>query len=346
MLFPAVGFALFLLPVWVISWALHGWHRVNKLFLLVASYLFYAAWDWRFCGLLFASSVGNHLIAKVIHVAPDRQRRLVLYGCIAANLAVLGWFKYWGFFAANADDFLVSVGLEPSVPLMGVILPVGISFFTFHAISYVVDVYRGTMSPARSLLDVLLYISFFPHLVAGPIVRASCFLPQLAHPTDRDDIRLSAALVLIVSGLVKKVLIADYLASALVDPAFLDPQRQSAIVLWLGVYGYAVQIFCDFYGYTDMAIGIAALFGYRFPMNFNQPYRSVSLQEFWTRWHISLSSWLRDYLYIPLGGSHRGQRRTCVNLLATMALGGLWHGASWTSCFGVCCMGWLWQSAA
>ena len=330
MLFPTVGFALFFLPVFLTSWALHRWHVANKLFLVAASYVFYAAWDWRFCGLLFASSVGNHLVARFIDRTPGPGRRLALIGCIAANLGILGWFKYWGFFAASADDLLMSIGVGNVLPLMEVVLPVGISFFTFHAISYVVDVYRRQMAPARSLLDVLLYISFFPHLVAGPIVRASYFLPQLTHPVDRRAIKLTAAITLIVSGLVKKVLIADYLAGTLADPAFLDPQTQTAVGLWFGMYGYAVQIYCDFSGYTDMAIGIAALFGYRFPLNFNQPYRSVSLREFWTRWHISLSSWLRDYVYIPLGGNRSGPAQTCVNLLTTMMIGGLWHGANWT----------------
>lgn len=209
-------------------------------------------------------------------------------------------------------------------------LPVGISFFTFQGISYVVDVARGDARAARDPLDVFLYISFFPHLVAGPIVRAANFLPQLAAPLSRDRVPLVMAGLLILGGLFKKMVIANGLATGLVDPVFADPAAHGALDLWLATYGYAIQIYCDFSAYSDIAIGVAALLGFHFPRNFDQPYRARSLAEFWRRWHISLSSFLRDYLYRPLGGNRRGPRRTMANLLIVMLLGGLWHGAAWT----------------
>jgi alginate O-acetyltransferase complex protein AlgI len=330
MLFPTFGFALFFLPVFLASWMLQGQPVARKLLLLAASYVFYAAWSPYFCALILASSLGNHAAAHIVARLHGKQKTAAVSVAIAADLAVLGWFKYYGFFALSLDSLLSSLGLPQVLPLLDIILPVGVSFFTFHAISYVVDVYRGHTPPARSTLDALLYVAFFPHLVAGPIVRASYFLPQMQKEPEPDDIKAVAAVVLILWGLVKKVLIADCLASELVDPAFMDPSAHGAVDLWLAAYGYAAQIFCDFSAYTDMATGIAALLGYRFPPNFNRPYGSASLSEFWTRWHISLSSWLRDYLYIPLGGNRHGSWRTCANLMATMILGGLWHGANWT----------------
>ena len=213
------------------------------------------------------------------------------------------------------------------MPFLGLILPIGISFFTFHGISYVVDVYRQEVAVCRRLDDMLLYLSFFPQLVAGPIVRAAFFLPQLYAPAP-ERLPIGPPLMLITAGLFKKVIVANYLATGLVDPVFFDPKNFAALDLLLAAYGYAIQIYCDFSGYTDMAIGLAALLGYRFPPNFNQPYRASSFQEFWRRWHISLSSWLRDYLYKPLGGSRHGHLRTTFALMTTMLLGGLWHGAA------------------
>jgi D-alanyl-lipoteichoic acid acyltransferase DltB (MBOAT superfamily) len=221
-----------------------------------------------------------------------------------------------------------AAGLTHELPFIEVILPVGISFFTFHGISYVVDVYRGDVAVCRRLVDMLLYISFFPQLVAGPIVRAAFFLPQLNRGTPA-RIAAAPALLMILGGLFKKVVIANYIATDLVDPVFFDPESFPAIDLLAAVYGYAVQIYCDFSAYSDIAIGIAALLGYYFPRNFNQPYRAGSFQDFWRRWHISLSSWLRDYLYKPLGGSRFGGLMTARNLAVTMLLGGIWHGADW-----------------
>ena len=219
--------------------------------------------------------------------------------------------------------------LEREIPVFEVILPVGISFFTFQGISYVVDVYHRIIPPARNFLDLALFKSFFPQLVAGPIVRAADFMPQLEKNPDVTRLHVSLGLTLIVWGLFKKSIVANYLAIDLVDKVFLDPQRYGAIDLLLGVYGYAMQIYCDFSAYSDIAIGAAMLLGYVFPRNFDQPYRAATLSEFWRRWHISLSSWLRDYLYIPLGGNRFGSAKSYRNLMITMLLGGLWHGAAW-----------------
>ena len=209
-------------------------------------------------------------------------------------------------------------------------LPVAISFLTFHAISYIVDVYRGRLKASRSPLDILLYISFFPHLVAGPIVRAHEFLPQLASPRRAEDFGFGENMLLILGGLFKKMVIANYLAVKFVDPIFTDPTQFSRFDLVMAVYAYAIQIYADFSAYTDIAIGVAALLGYRFPQNFNQPYRALGIGDFWRRWHMTLSNWLRDYLYIPLGGNRGGRLMTARNLMLTMLLGGLWHGANWT----------------
>ena len=329
MLFPTLGFALFFLVVYLMAWALNGSNEWRKIALLLASWFFYGAWDPRFVALLFASGVGNWAIGQGIVRArsPGTAKALLTIG-VVGNLGILGWFKYAGFFFEQLSGLLHSLGLERDLPLLQVILPVGVSFFTFQAISYLVDVRKGRV-PAAGLLDLMLLMSFFPHLVAGPIVRASDLLPQFRRSPTLTRGAVAAALLLILWGLFKKAVIASQLAADLVDPAFFDPASRSSLDLLIGAYGYAVQIYCDFSAYSDMAIGLAALLGYRFPRNFDQPYRAASLQDFWRRWHISLSSWLRDYLYIPLGGSRRGAARTYLNLFLTMLLGGLWHGASW-----------------
>ena len=223
-----------------------------------------------------------------------------------------------------------TLGVDLPIGFINVTLPVAISFLTFHAISYIVDVFRGRLSASHSPVDILLYISFFPHLVAGPIVRAHEFLPQLASPRRAADFSFGENMLLILGGLFKKMVIANYLAVGLVDPVFTDPSQFSRVDLIAAIYGYAIQIYADFSAYTDIAIGVAALLGYRFPQNFNQPYRALGIGDFWRRWHITLSNWLRDYLYIPLGGNRGGKLATSRNLLLTMVLGGLWHGANWT----------------
>jgi D-alanyl-lipoteichoic acid acyltransferase DltB (MBOAT superfamily) len=330
MQFPTLSFGLFFLLVYAIAWALNGSNEWRKIALLMASWFFYGAWDGRFVLLLFLSASGNWLIARAIAAAssPGRERGLVALG-VVLNLSVLATFKYAGFFLEQLDALLLALGFGRDVPLMQVFLPVGVSFFTFQAISYLVDVQKRRIAPA-GWLDLALLMSFFPHLVAGPIVRGSDLLPQFRTAPRLERGAVAAALLLILWGMFKKVVVASELATALVDPAFRDPLHRSSLDLLFGAYGYAVQIYCDFSAYSDMAIGLAMLLGYRFPRNFDQPYRAASLQDFWRRWHISLSSWLRDYLYIPLGGSRKGRLRTYFNLFLTMLLGGLWHGANWT----------------
>jgi len=244
------------------------------------------------------------------------------------DLGVLGVFKYYGFFVQDIGDLLDGIGLGMPLPLLTIALPIGVSFFTFQAISYVVDVHRRILSPAKTI-DFAIYLTFFPHLVAGPIVRAREFLPQLSAPRNRRDVAVGAGVILIAVGLVKKVAIADFLAREVVDPVFSVTQAYAAPDVALAAYAYAAQIYCDFSGYTDMAIGLALLMGFVFPQNFDRPYRATSAREFWRRWHITLSRYLRDFIYIPLGGNRKGRFKTYRNLMVTMTLGGLWHGAAW-----------------
>ncbi|KQC39742.1 MULTISPECIES: MBOAT family protein [unclassified Frankia] len=326
MIFPTIEFAAFFVVVMTLSWLLMPRPALWKPFILAASYFFYGFADARFVLLIVASTLINQAAARAIHRFRDRR---ILAAAIACDLGLLGWFKYYGFFALSVDRALADVGLPAPLPLLQVALPIGISFFTFQALSYVIDVHRGINAPAP-LLDFAVYEAFFPHLVAGPIVRASEFLPQLATPRDPARVPTTRAAFLILGGLIKKVVLADVLASRLVDPVFDAPGQHSSAEILAAVYGYAVQIYCDFSAYSDIAIGIALLLGFRFPDNFDRPYASRSLQEFWRRWHMTLSRWLRDYVYLPLGGSRRGRRRTYLNLMITMTLGGLWHGASWT----------------
>ncbi|HEY6056367.1 MAG TPA: MBOAT family protein [Gaiellaceae bacterium] len=329
MLFPTVTFAVFFLVVLPLSWALMPRQRLWQLFVLTASFVFYAWWDWKFVFLLGGSIVGNHVAAHGIAASRGRLRKAWLTAAVALDLGLLGYFKYAGFLVSSADNVLSRIGVAGAQSVVNVTLPVGISFYTFMAISYVVDVYRGTLQPAP-FGRFAVYLSFFPHLVAGPIVRGSELLPQLEEPRDPRRVDTTRAFFLIVSGLFLKVVIANHLATHLVDDVFAAPDRHSSLEVLIGVYGYAVQIFADFCGYTNIAIGIALLLGFEFPQNFANPYTAVSLQDFWRRWHMTLSRWLRDYLYIPLGGSRKGKLLTYRNLLATMLLGGLWHGAAWT----------------
>ena len=331
MLFPTMIFGLFFLFVFVTAWSLDRENGRRKAFLVLASWVFYGWWDWRFVGLLIFSATFNWGVAELIdRTSKVGHRKWLVALAVAVNLIVLGFFKYYGFFIDQLGAVLDLLGWRRDLPLLQVVLPVGISFFTFQAISYIVDVYRGRCEKARSLLDVMLLMSFFPHLVSGPIVRASDLLPQFAQVPRPSRAMFTQALLLIVWGLFKKTVVASELSTGLVDPVFFDPTAYGAPDLLAATYGYAVQIYCDFSAYSDIAIGVAAMLGYRFPRNFDQPYRAASLQEFWRRWHMSLSGWLRDYLYIPLGGGRGGLFKTCRNILITMLLGGLWHGASWT----------------
>jgi alginate O-acetyltransferase complex protein AlgI len=333
MLFPTIDFAIFFVLVFLGHWLLNHLSQQWKLFMIAASYVFYAWWDWRFVLLL----VGISALAQVgaIAVARSREARsrsVVLGVAIALLLAPLAFFKYYGFFALNVTNALASLGIDAGIPLIQVVLPVGISFFTFMAISYVVDVHRGDFEVA-SWTDAFLYLSFFPHLVAGPIVRPDELIPQLDERRDERHVDVAGAAWQIVGGLFKKVVVSSFLASQIVDPVFGDPTRRSALDALFGILGYAIVIYADFSGYTDIAIGAAKLLGFRFPQNFDRPYAATSIQDFWRRWHMTLSRWLRDYLYIPLGGNRRGEQRTYVNIVMTMLLGGLWHGAAWTFVF-------------
>jgi alginate O-acetyltransferase complex protein AlgI len=330
MLFPTIEFAIFFPIVLGLSWLLMDRPPLWKPFIVVASYVFYAAADPRFCLLLGGITVGNQIAARLIHRTPDPRAAARICGvAVVLDLLTLGVFKYYGFFVTDVGDVLDSIALGMPFPLLTIALPIGVSFFTFQAITYVVDVKRGDAEPA-SLIDAAIYLSFFPHLVAGPIVRASEFLPQLKAPRDPRRVAVGAGLVLIGLGLLKKVLVADTLAREVVDPVFGVPEAYFAPDAILATLAYATQIYCDFSGYTDIAIGLALLMGFVFPQNFNSPYRATGFRDFWRRWHMTLSRFLRDYLYIPLGGSRGSRLFTYRNLMITMVLGGLWHGAAWT----------------
>jgi D-alanyl-lipoteichoic acid acyltransferase DltB (MBOAT superfamily) len=331
MLFPTVEFAAFLLCTLAVAWALVNRPAWHNHFLLLASYVFYGCWNWAYVPLLLGISLFAGLVAQRIQNSEDPvARKRWLIGGVVVCLSALVYYKYTGFVLQNLLDLWAHIGKPPPLSLDGPMLPLGISFFVFHAISLLGDVYRGKLKQAVRLPDALLYVAFFPQLIAGPILRASDFMPQLSTPRDPHTLQVNRGLMLIVIGLFKKVIISNQLAVNLVDPAFAAPQSLAGPDMLLAVYGYAVQIYCDFSGYTDIAIGCALLFGYRFPDNFDRPYTATDPQDFWRRWHISLSSWLRDYLYIPLGGSRGGNWFTARNLMITMLLGGLWHGASWT----------------
>ena len=330
MVFPTIEFAVFFAVVLTVSWLLMPTPAWWKPFMLAVSLFFYGFVDAHWVLLLGFSIVANQIAATVVARLTDpRGRKAVLITAIVIDLGLLGWFKYFDFFAGSLNSVLDRVGLGAPLPLLELVLPIGISFFTFQAISYVVDVYHGTTRVAKPI-DFAVYLSFFPHVVAGPIVRAREFIPQLATPRSPRNLPAVPALFLILGGLFKKIVLADFLATNLVDPVFGTPTSFSSGDTLAAVYGYAAQIYCDFSGYTDIAIGLAMLLGFRFPQNFASPYAAASLQDFWRRWHMTLSRWLRDYVYIPLGGSRKGNVRTYVNLMITMLLGGLWHGASWT----------------
>lgn len=328
MVFSELRFFVFLAFVLAVYWLLR-WKEVRKLWLLVASYCFYSVWDWRFTLLLLICTLLNFSFALVIYECEHQHlRRRFVFLSVFVNLGILGFFKYYNFFADSLVNAAHQFGFQVSSPTLDIVLPIGISFYTFQSMSYVIDVYRGVLAPTKSLTDYALFISFFPHCVAGPIVRAIDFLPQLDRPKLWSDINARRFLVLFIVGFFKKACISDNL-SPYVDVCFAHPTAYSGGSLRLAVLLYAVQIYCDFSGYSDMALASAGLFGYRLCQNFDAPYLAVGITQFWRRWHMSLSSWLRDYLYIPLGGNRLGDFRTSVNLMVTMLLGGLWHGASW-----------------
>ncbi len=327
MLFNSAAFALFLPAILVAYWITRG--RERRWVMLAGSYFFYSWWDWRFTSLLILSTVVDYTCGQVMGRSTDRSRRkLILLISIVTNLGILGSFKYFNFFRDSAASLLIALGYDNSLPTLDVILPMGISFYTFQTMSYTIDVYRGA-KPERRLLDFAVYVSCFPQLVAGPIVRARELLPQINTDRRFADVDLSAGVYRIFRGLFKKMVVADTL-SLYVDAVFAEPGSYTGLSAWIGLYAYAFQIYMDFSGYTDVALGVGRLLGIKLPENFNRPYLAASPSEFWRRWHITLSTWLRDYLYISLGGSRLGRLLTVRNLFITMALGGLWHGAAWT----------------
>jgi len=305
--------------------------RVKKFNLLWVSYLFYAAWNPPFVILLWISTVADWFIAKRLDRTEGlAKRRLWLVASLGVNLGLLGYFKYGGFLLKNFVVLLGALGIDfhPAAP--DIILPVGISFYTFQTLSYTLDIYRRKMRPWHSFLDYAMYVTFFPQLVAGPIVRAADFLPQCETPRRPTGRQFGWGLWLLVLGLFEKMVVADGLLAPVVERVYDSPGTPGFVAAWCGTFAFAGQIFCDFAGYSTCAIGVAMCLGFRIPDNFRFPYAAIGFADFWRRWHISLSSWLRDYLYIPLGGNRKGRPRTYVNLMVTMLLGGLWHGASWT----------------
>ena len=324
MLFNSLEFWIFFSLVLLFSRLLP--RRPRNLLLLGASYLFYMWWDARFIVLIVASTLVDFLVGRSLHNARGRSRWWLLIASLAANLGLLGFFKYYNFLAGSLAGLL---GISARTLHLDIILPVGISFYTFQSMSYTIDIYRGKLEPVKRLTDFALYVAFFPQLVAGPIVRAREFFPQLFQWRPPSHERTEKGISLILVGLVKKMVLADNFAR-ISDLYFGDvAAHPGAWAAWSATFAFGMQIFFDFSGYTDIARGCGRLLGYEFPVNFRRPYLAGSITEFWRRWHISLSSWLRDYLYIPLGGNRRGSWTTYENLMVTMLLGGLWHGASW-----------------
>jgi D-alanyl-lipoteichoic acid acyltransferase DltB (MBOAT superfamily) len=330
MLFNSFEFFIFFAIVVTGYWLLSANRNLRVGLLILASYYFYMSWNWKFAGLILGSTLLDYFIGGRIHRSVEHKtRKAYLLVSLVGNLGCLAVFKYFNFFVDSFNAFITNFGFDTTLVNLNIILPVGISFYTFQTMSYTIDIYKGELEPAKSFSDFALFVAFFPQLVAGPIVRASEFLPQLKEKPKYSDSQAIEGVSQILLGLFKKICIGDVVAAALVDPAFDNPGMFSGLSLLFAVYGYALQIYCDFSGYSDVAIGAARILGFNLPVNFNRPYQAKSITEFWRRWHISLSSWLRDYLYIPLGGNHKGVVRTYTNLMVTMLLGGLWHGAAW-----------------
>jgi len=329
MTFTTVTFVVFLALVFALYWIARR-RTLQNLLLVAASYFFYAWWDWRFCFLMLSSSLVDYSVGLGLNVTKGRaRRRLLLLTSIVCNLGLLGFFKYYGFFAANLQALTTAIGWRLDELTLRLILPVGISFYTFQTMSYTIDVYRGRLRATANLIDYCCYVSFFPQLVAGPIERATRLLPQFTRPRTFDYATAADGCRQILWGFFKKMVLADNLG-AIVDSIYNNPQAATGPQLALATVCFAYQIYCDFSAYSDIAIGTAKLFGIRLMRNFAYPYFSQNLEEFWRRWHISLSTWFRDYVYIPLGGSRVGRPRKAFNAIVTFLLSGLWHGASWS----------------
>lgn len=329
MSFNSITFAVFFLVVYAGYLALSRTVRGQNLLLLAASYVFYGWWDWRFCGLLAASTVIDYGVGRAMRTAENPSRRKhLLWVSLAANLGMLGFFKYFDFFANSVRDGMLSLGLEVNPVLLQVVLPVGISFYTFQTLSYTIDIYRKKLEPTNDFIAFGLYVAFFPQLVAGPIERASHLLPQMLAKRKILLPEVHAGLYLILWGLFKKIVIADNMAPVC-NMVYQNYWEHQGLSLVVATIAFALQIYCDFSAYSDIARGCGKLLGFDLMVNFRLPYFAVSPSDFWRRWHISLSTWLRDYLYIPLGGNRGGKWLTQRNLMLTMLLGGLWHGAAW-----------------
>jgi alginate O-acetyltransferase complex protein AlgI len=308
--------------------------RARKVGLLAASYVFYAAWNPPFVVLLWVSTIVDWMVGRALcRTRRPGARRLLLGASLLTNLGLLGWFKYAAFALDAAGGLLCAAGVRWRAPQMDIVLPVGISFYTFQTLSYVFDCYRGRQKAAESLLDFALYLAFFPQLVAGPIVRASEMLPQFASPRRASPPQFGWGACLVVLGLFQKNVLADGMLAPVADAVFGAAERLGTLTAWAGALAFAGQIYCDFAGYSSIAVGLGLCLGFDLPRNFRAPYAAAGFSDFWQRWHVTLSSWFRDYLYIPLGGNRRGALRTAFNVLVTMLLGGLWHGASWTFVF-------------
>ncbi|HTU92406.1 MAG TPA: MBOAT family O-acyltransferase [Gemmataceae bacterium] len=332
MQFCSQKFFLFFVVIFALYWAM-PWHRLRVNLLLVASFYFYASWNKSLALLICITALLDYLLALGIEHSTVNWRRKLLLGInLFVNLGLLCYFKYTNFFLVSLNEALTAAGMPTWFHTLKILLPVGISFYTFEAINYMVDVYRRRIPAQRNLGDFMLFILFFPHLIAGPIVRARDFLPQIERPKHWSWARMYLGTGYVLMGLVKKLAIADRMAEY-VDPVFSYPSAYRASAIIFAAIAYSVQIYCDFSGYTDMAIGTAHMLGYKLARNFNMPYLAANIADFWRRWHISLSNWLRDYLFIPLGGSRGTRWQTTRNLLITMTLGGMWHGASWTFVF-------------
>jgi alginate O-acetyltransferase complex protein AlgI len=330
MLFNSYSFILFIAVVLILHYLRFPW-KVKKINLLLASYIFYAVWSPPFVILLWLSTVVDYLVGKKLYAEENKiKRKILLITSLAVNLGMLGFFKYGGFLLDNFITLTSLIGIEFNPAKPDIILPVGISFYTFQTLSYTLDMYKKRSRPEKSLLDFSLFVTFFPQLVAGPIVRPSELLPQFKTPKKADTSQFTRGSLLLSLGLFMKVVMADTMLSGAADMVFGAQQHLLALDAWLGVLAFSGQIFFDFAGYSTCAIGIAAMLGFNLPDNFRYPYAAIGFSDFWRRWHITLSTWLRDYVYIPLGGNRNGQPKTYVNLMLTMLLGGLWHGASWT----------------
>ena len=327
--FATIQFVSFYAVVVCLYWSIRN-RRMRKVLLLIASYYFYMSWNTKLVTLILASTILDYTAGRVMaRSASQTKRTAALVASCIGNLGLLSVFKYADFFADSFQDLVSLFGLTLSEVELSIVLPVGISFYTFQTLSYTIDLYRRKVAPCYDFFDFALFVAFFPQLVAGPILRAKHFLPQLAVDHRWDWARFRSGLWRILVGLAKKIVIADTLALT-VDQVFADPQQYGFVYSWVGVVAFAFQIYADFSAYSDIAIGAGRILGYDIPENFRHPYLATNVREFWQRWHISLSTWLRDYLYIPLGGSRRGGGATYRNLMVTMLLGGLWHGASWT----------------